>query len=152
MMKKASFFLIMLALCATARAQSVAGAAGGDSEAATWTVGEVFTTSVLRSNVVRISQGFNQPLAVEASGVLAVEADRLSFTAWPNPVVDELQLRFADGTACEWSLYDVNGAQLRTGSSATGDARIDFSQAATGEYVLRVTTSAGSRAVNIVKR
>lgn len=152
MMKRAFFPLLFFALCATVQAQSVAGAAGGDCQAATWTVGEVFTASMLRSNVVRISQGFNQPLAVQASGVLDVEADRLSFTACPNPVADELQLRFAGGTACEWSLYDMNGAQLRAGSSATGDARIDFSQAAAGEYVLRVVTAAGSRAVTIVKR
>ena len=92
-MKKAILLLcIASALCGKSVAQSVVSSAGGSTDMLTWTLGEVFTESVMRSNVVRFSQGFNQPIAISTSGILNIKGDNLTFTAGPNPVVDELYL------------------------------------------------------------
>ncbi len=92
-MKKAILLLcIASALCGKSVAQSVVSSAGGSTDMLTWTLGEVFTESVMRSNVVRFSQGFNQPIAISTSGILNIKGDNVTFTAGPNPVVDELYL------------------------------------------------------------
>ena len=81
-MKKAILLLcIASALCGKSVAQSVVSSAGGSTDMLTWTLGEVFTESVMRSNVVRFSQGFNQPIAISTSGILNIKGDNLTFTA-----------------------------------------------------------------------
>ena len=99
----------------------------------------------MRSNVVRFSQGFNQPIAISTSGILNIKGDNLTFTAGPNPVVDELYLSISGSRATSWWLYDMQGRLL-------GSAVIDFSDKTTGEYVLKITNEAGSRSVLIIKK
>ena len=102
-MKKAILLLcIASALCGKSVAQSVVSSAGSSTDMLTWTLGEVFTESVMRSNVVRFSQGFNQPIAISTSGILNIKGDNLTFTAGPNPVVDELYLSISGSRATSW--------------------------------------------------
>ena len=118
----------------------------------TWTLGEVFTESVMRSNVVRFSQGFNQPIAISTSGILNIKGDNVTFTAGPNPVVDELYLSVSGSRATSGWLYDMQGRLLGSGELADTQAVIDFSDKTTGEYVLKITNEVGSRSVLIIKK
>ena len=134
-MKKAILLLcIASALCGKSVAQSVVSSAGGSTDMLTWTLGEVFTESVMRSNVVRFSQGFNQPIAISTSGILNIKGDNLTFTA------------------TSWWLYDMQGRLLGLGELADTQAVIDFSDKTTGEYVLKITNEVGSRSVLIIKK
>ena len=148
-MKKAILLLcIASALCGKSVAQSVVSSAGSSTDMLTWTLGEVFTESVMRSNVVRFSQGFNQPIAISTSGILNIKGDNLTFTAGPNPVVDELYLSISGSRATSWWLYDMQGRLLGSGELTV----IDFSDKTTGEYVLKITNEVGSRSVLIIKK
>lgn len=152
-MKKAILLLcIASALCGKSVAQSVVSSAGSSTDMLTWTLGEIFTESVMRSNVVRFSQGFNQPIAISTSGILNIKGDNLTFTAGPNPVVDELYLSISGSRATSWWLYDMQGRLLGSGELTDTQAVIDFSDKTTGEYVLKITNEVGSRSVLIIKK
>lgn len=154
MMKKAILLLcVASAVSGKAAAQSVLATAGGSNGTITWTLGEVFTESVMRSNVVRFSQGFNQPIAISTSGILNIKGDNLTFTAGPNPVADELYLNIAEGGASTWSLYDMQGRLLDSGRlSDSRQAVIGFSDKKAGEYVLKIENEKGTRSVLILKK
>ena len=78
-MKKAILLLcIASALCGKSVAQSVVSSAGGSTDMLTWTLGEVFTESVMRSNVVRFSQGLS--LECDNDGTLKAVAIPERFT------------------------------------------------------------------------
>lgn len=153
-MKKTVFVFFLSILAGVATAQSVVAVAGGSTDMITWTLGEVFTESVLRSNVVRFSQGFNQPFIISATGILNVGADELTFSAWPNPVVDELKISVVGtGIDATWHLYDLQGRLLHSGMLADGHpAIISFSGKAAGEYVLKIENAVGNRSVLVLKK
>lgn len=152
-MKKAILLLCMVsALCGRTEAQSVVSATGSSTDMMTWTLGEVFTESIMRSNVVRFSQGFNQPFTISTSGILNVKGDNLTFTAGPNPVVDELYISVSGSRSTAWSLYDLQGRMLDSGELTDTQAVISFSDKNAGEYVLRIKNEAGSRSILIIKK
>lgn len=153
-MKKAILLLcIATALSGQVSAQSVLSTTGGSSETVTWTLGEVFTESVMRSNVVRFSQGFNQPITISTSGILNVKGDNLSFTVGPNPVADELYLTSSEAGGSTWRLYDTQGRMLDSGRLNDGSqAVIGFSDKKVGEYVLKIENEKGTRSVLILKK
>ena len=153
-MKKTILLLsIARVLSGKASAQSVLATTGGSSETITWTLGEVFTESVMRSNVVRFSQGFNQPITISTSGILNVKGDKLTFTVGPNPVADELYLTISESGVSTWRLYDTQGRMLDSGR--LNDAQqtvIGFSDKKVGEYVLKIENEKGTRSVLILKK
>lgn len=153
-MKKAILLLsVVSVLSGQAMAQSVLSAAGNTTETLTWTLGEVFTESVMRSNVVRFSQGFNQPVVISTSGILNIKGDNLTFTVGPNPVADVLYLTVSGSGATTWQLYDLQGRVLDSGRMLDGgQATIGFADRKTGEYLLRMENEAGSRSVKIIKK
>ena len=84
--------------------------------------------------------------------VVFVWGDNVTFTAGPNPVVDELYLSVSGSRATSWWLYDMQGRLLGSGELADTQAVIDFSDKTTGEYVLKITNEVGSRSVLIIKK
>lgn len=154
MMGKAILLMSVVAvLSGRVVAQSVVSSAGGGNATLSWTLGEVFTESVMRSNVVRFSQGFNQPFTISASGILNVKGDRFTFTAGPNPVADELYVTVADAGTSTWQLYDMQGRLLDSGRlDDTRQTVIAFSGRNAGEYVLKIGNEQGTRSVLIIKK
>lgn len=154
MMRKAMLLLsVVSTLSSGAVAQSVVSSAGGSGALITWTLGEVFTESIKRSNVVRFSQGFNQPLAITTSGILQVKDDGLAFTAGPNPVVDELNVTVTGAGSCIWRLFDLQGRLLDSGRLDDAQASvIGFSGRSAGEYVLKIENEKVTRSVLIIKK
>lgn len=153
-MKKAILLLsVASVLSGQAMAQSVLSASGCTTETFTWTLGEVFTESVMRSNVVRFSQGFNQPVVLSTSGILNIQGDNLTFTAGPNPVADVLYLTVSGSGATTWQLYDLQGRMLDSGRMLDGrQATVGFADWKAGEYLLKMENKTGSRSVKIIKK
>ena len=140
-MRKTILLLIGIASVMGGRvaAQSVVATAGGGNETVVWTLGEVFTESVMRSNVVRFSQGFNQPFVAPTSGIFSVKDDNLDLTVAPNPVVDDLYLTLSEAGNSAWYLYDLQGRLLDSGRlSEDQQTAIAFSDREAGEYILKV--------------
>lgn len=134
-------------------AQSVVATAGGGNETLVWTLGEVFTESVMRSNVVRFSQGFNQPFVAPTSGIFSVKSDNLDLTVAPNPVVDDLYITLSETGVSTWYLYDLRGRLLDSGRLPEAQqAVIAFSDREAGEYILKVENEKGARSVLILKK
>ncbi|HJB73926.1 MULTISPECIES: T9SS type A sorting domain-containing protein [unclassified Barnesiella] len=154
MMKKAILLLsVASVLSGQAVAQSVLSTSGCTTETLTWTLGEVFTESVLRSNVVRFSQGFNQPIEFSTSGILSIKGDNLTFTAGPNPVADVLYLTVSGSGVTTWQLYDLQGRMLDSGRMLDGQqAVIGFADRKAGEYLLKMENETGRRSVKIIKK
>lgn len=154
MMRKAILLLcVVTALGGRAAAQSVVASAGGGNAILSWTLGEVFTESVMRSNVVRFSQGFNQPVVISTSGILQVKGDDLTFTAGPNPVADQLYVTVSGAGVSTWRLYDMQGRLLDSGRADDSQQTvIGFSGRSAGEYVLKIENEKGTRSVLIVKK
>ena len=66
------------------------------------------------------------------------------FTLYPNPVKDQLTLRFDDGAEPESvELYDLAGRLV--GTKPNGLESIDMSTMSSGVYLLRITTKDGTR-------
>ena len=154
-MRKTILLLIGIASVMGGRvaAQSVVATAGGGNEIVVWTLGEVFTESVMRSNVVRFSQGFNQPFVAPTSGIFSVKEDNLDLTVAPNPVVDDLYITLSETGVSTWYLYDVQGRLLDSGRlSESQQTVIAFSDREAGEYILKVENEKGARSVLILKK
>lgn len=154
-MRKTILLLIGIASVMGGRvaAQSVVATAGGGNETLVWTLGEVFTESVMRSNVVRFSQGFNQPFVAPTSGIFSVKNDNLDLTVAPNPVADELYLTLSEAGNSAWYLYDLQGRLLDSGRLPEAQqAVIAFSDREAGEYILKVENEKGARSVLILKK
>ena len=154
-MRKTILLLIGIASVMGGRvaAQSVVATAGGGNETLVWTLGEVFTESVMRSNVVRFSQGFNQPFVAPTSGIFSVKEDNLDLTVAPNPVVDDLYITLSETGVSTWYLYDVQGRLLDSGRLPEAQqAVIAFSDREAGEYILKVENEKGARTVLILKK
>ena len=67
-----------------------------------------------------------------------------SFALYPNPVKDQLTLRFDDGSEPESvELYDLAGRLV--GTKPNGLESIDMGTMPSGVYMLRVTMKDGSR-------
>ena len=66
------------------------------------------------------------------------------FALYPNPVKDQLSLRFDDGVEPESvELYDLAGRLV--GTKPNGLECIDMSTMSSGVYLLRITTKDGTR-------
>jgi hypothetical protein len=64
------------------------------------------------------------------------------FTLYPNPVKDQLSLRFDDGVEPESvELYDLTGRWVST--KRNGLKNIDLNAISSGVYMLRITTTDG---------
>ena len=65
------------------------------------------------------------------------------FTLYPNPVKDQLNLTFAEGTEPESvNLFDLQGRMV--GTKCNGLESIDMSALSAGVYMLRITMNDGA--------
>lgn len=143
-----SVFISVSLLSATA--QSVVSTAAGGSEIVMWTIGELVTESIVRSDGY-FTQGFNQAFEAGPSGIIKVDEDKISFKAYPNPVADRLNLFFEEGCIYSWRLYDPEGKLIRYGEATGKDNIIDLSGNSRGKYILKIAEGSKVRSVVIIK-
>lgn len=147
-------FIFSIALCSIqANAQSLISSAGGSSDIATWSIGEVITESIrLSSSEGYFTQGFNHKYpVVEHVGILDIKDDKISFKTYPNPVADQLEVIFSDEKSYTWELYGLNGKIVQTGAANEKQNFIDFSDKEQGEYILKIVSESKSQSVIILK-
>ncbi len=85
--------------------------AENESMSISWTLGELATTTLSGGDMI-LTQGFHQPIDF-GTGISTIELN-WGITAYPNPVADELNIRFdIDRTRDFWiEIQDVTGRVL----------------------------------------
>ena len=85
---------------------------------------------------------------------------RLDIEAYPNPVADHLQLRFALANSEDFTLavYDGQGrlaTQLPSGRAVAGEPQVlevPTASYASGLYFVRLTTASGQQRLKFIKQ
>ncbi len=134
--------------------QDIITTSGGEGVGVVWTIGGILTNTLSDNNTTTmVSQGFIQPeYAVPGpTGILDVSSSKIAIKVYPNPVLDLLSLNIQDGTPYAWTLCNVLGQKLASGTSDDSESTINFSKYPSGQYVLKVTYSEGSQSMKIIK-
>lgn len=80
------------------------------------------------------------------------EHDAISFDVYPNPSVDVVNVILPDGSAgATADLFTTDGRLVRTERLTSAQQRLDVSDLAAGDYVLRVRTGSGMGIRSITK-
>jgi hypothetical protein len=148
------FIFAALFACAYTHGQNielsptVIASAGNYSEAGTislsWTLGEVAVTTLTQGDII-LTQGFQQSFLTDV-GFAAVPI-RWQITAYPNPVRDELRVRFDLPETTEFfiEMQDVHGrlvSQEQYKQVFPGDViQFEMSPYNPGVYFFRVSTT-----------
>ena len=145
----AIFFTFTFAL-SIATAQEGVNAAGGDAlgsgGSASYSVGQVAYQVHSGSNG-SVAEGVQQPY--EISVVTALDEAKgvnLSFSAYPNPVVDNLTLTVDQlpHSKISFQLHDMNGKLLKSGEVTGSQASIEMSDLEPGTYFVKVYAAGGN--------
>jgi len=118
------------------------GEATGAGGSASYTVGQVFYTTVT-GETGSVAQGVQQPW--EISVISAVEdalSIDLSIVAYPNPATDYLILKIDPSAILEKyavSLFDINGKMLLNKNIETFETQLTVGHLTQGTYFLKVT-------------
>jgi len=125
-------------------AQEAIVASGGDISgtggSVSYTVGQIAYTTISGANG-SVSQGAQQPF--EISVVLAVDDNLgidLTMTAYPNPTIDNLNLRIGNLTNenLSYELYDVLGRVVTANKITNTSTNIEMSRLPVATYFLRI--------------
>jgi hypothetical protein len=76
--------------------------------------------------------------------------DNASFSFYPNPVKDFLNLDYSE-TITNVSVFNLLGQQVLALSLNTTSGRIDFSNLASGAYLVKVSSQAGEKMIKVIK-
>ncbi len=88
---------------------------------------------------------------VKLETVLGNEAfDSTSFTAYPNPVKNMLNLSYSQNIS-EVSVFNLLGQQVINKSLNATKGQVDMSYLASGTYLVKVTTEKGIKALKVIK-
>ncbi|MGV3630344.1 MAG: DUF7619 domain-containing protein [Bacteroidota bacterium] len=83
-------------------------------------------------------------VGVEKEGII-------SFTVYPNPVREKLELKFPENKARRVLLYDSKGSLLLDQSIKGSEAELEFASYAKGFYILHVETAVGWQQIKVIK-
>lgn len=102
-----------------------------------WTIGEVFTESLFKSEYA-LNLGFQQNLTKIESGL--IEHNNLSLRLYPNPIVEKLTVEtnnlFESGSS--WLLVDLQGRAILSDLISETIFTIDFDNLTSGIYFLKI--------------
>jgi hypothetical protein len=79
-----------------------------------------------------------------------VDFDKKTFTAYPNPVKDNLNIRFNENIS-DVSVYNVLGQQMLVKKINATEGQVDMSNLASGTYLVRVTSGGQSQTIKVIK-
>jgi hypothetical protein len=129
----------------TIKAQDAVPAAGGDAAgtggSVAYSVGQVvYTTS---NGTGSVNQGVQQPYTLLATGLNDHPDVNLSFSAYPNPAVNYLNLNVGkqDLKNLSFQLFDVQGKLLLTKKINTAETSIKMEEYNSGNYFLKVISN-----------
>jgi len=140
-MRKLTFIIFLLLINFTF-GQKIALAAGGKAVGSTGTasfsVGQVSYKSP-EGNI--ISNGVQQPYEIQTLGKSGFTAIQLEMKVYPNPTIDELQLKISEKNFTEYTyqLYDTTGKTVLTEKINQEESTISMKNFSAGIYFLDVT-------------
>lgn len=77
--------------------------------------------------------------------------DNAAFSYYPNPVSDRLQLSYKEEIK-QVTVFNLLGQEVMTRNIGANEGFIDFSNVASGHYLVRVLTETQSTTVKVIKR
>jgi hypothetical protein len=128
--------------------QSTLNVAGTQQNNVSWSIGELLTTTGTTNNTV-VYQGFNQ----QAGDVISSVKQLLntSYSIYPNPVTDKLNVKIEGNSLYSWTLTDLTGRVVKSRSSCL-DMGIDVAELVSGQYILNLTTDGNKISAIIIKK
>lgn len=150
-MIKIKTLIVILIFPLALAAQSVISSAGNEASYTSWSIGEIMTETITRSDAI-IVQGFNQPFNIQSTGVISIYDDKTTLQVYPNPVVDYLQLVTDDANSSNWYLSNLEGKIISSGIVNEEKSSIDFSDKLPGVYILHIESHTNKQSVLITKK
>jgi hypothetical protein len=143
-LKKISLVASVLLVTQLAQSQEIIPASGGEATgsggAASYTVGQVFY-STNTSTTGGVSQGVQQAFEFQTLSNPGLTSVNLTAVTYPNPTKDFIILKITDKgiNNLRYTLFDVNGKSIASGSIAESSTQIQMKQLSIGAYVLKVS-------------
>lgn len=99
------------------------------------------------------SQDFALILTGENISLSNQEFDSASFEIWPNPTTDILHVKSSITSNLDYSIYDLKGSKLATGSIEDGQDKINIQHFTKGVYLIKLTNGNNNSMVKkIIKK
>ena len=89
--------------------------------------------------------------ATTSTGVRA-NLEEFGFTAYPNPASASINIRLAGATDANYSIIDVTGKQMVSGSIQNGESTVSLSELPSGIYIIKATAGERSVTKKIIKQ
>jgi hypothetical protein len=143
-LKKSIIVASVLLVAQLAQSQETIPASGGEATgsggAASYTVGQVFY-STNTSTTGGVSQGVQQAFEFQTLSNPGLTSVNLTAVTYPNPTKDFIILKITDKgiNNLRYTLFDVNGKSIASGSIAESSTQIQMKQLSIGAYVLKVS-------------
>jgi hypothetical protein len=144
LLKKSIFLASVLLVTQLAQSQETIPASGGEATgsggAASYTIGQVFY-STNTSTTGGVSQGVQQAFEFQTLSNPGLTSVNLTAFTYPNPTKDFIILKIMDKgiNNLRYTLFDVNGKSIASGSIAESSTQIQMKQLSIGAYVLKVS-------------
>ena len=157
-MKKVLFFFCCLPFWVFSQdfTQHIFAVQGGfdqtDNMSVSWTIGENFTETIYAPKQI-ITQGFQQSF-LKIKPVFTAQGESLNVNIFPNPTSGVLQIDTHDEeNLLQVEIFDANGKILYRHDDFRDKSELDFSDYASGLYLLRISDLSNSRfsLFNIIK-
>lgn len=116
------------------------GKASGSGGSASYSVGEIFYTTVTGNNG-SVAQGVQQPFEISVVlGLVEAENISLNLIAYPNPATDNLTLKVDhyDEQNLSFQLFDLTGKLLQNEKVKGNETRINMLNYPSSIYFLKV--------------
>ncbi|MEM6347814.1 MAG: T9SS type A sorting domain-containing protein [Bacteroidota bacterium] len=120
-----------------------------------WDVDHMYSMAILQdeSSKAIIQASASSPADNNLTSTTSVDPEQagIQFEYFPNPVQDILNVRLVDSREAEVSLYRLTG-QMISKKSFVQETQLDFSELASGIYLLQLTNDKGQVIRRIVRR
>jgi len=139
--------LLIIFYAAPAAAQRGFVAAGGNTpdggRSMSFSVGQVDYASEVRSGIMAVNHGLQQPYEIDATSSTSFVFRDLDITFFPNPAGSDLNIRCNTISAggMEYAVTDAQGRLLNKGKLAAGLNNVSIGDLLPGAYFIRITTS-----------
>lgn len=143
---------------ATISAQQSLNASGGNAVgdgSISYSIGQPFHNTTADASF-NVAEGVQQPYEIQTLAVNENLAGSQSISVYPNPVKDYLVLQstMPFGEILTYELYNMQGQQIRNGSSRDAKTQIDMTNFISGMYLMVVKNKAGQeiKTFKIIKK
>lgn len=160
-MKLLILFLLILNSCelfCQSATTEVLATIGGSSDknglSVSWTIGETIINEKSIPDY-KLSQGFQQGLQLSVATENKPLIDRISITAYPNPVLNSLTIKIVNpSNSFSWTviLYDYKGEVIFLNETDEKTTEVNFTSLPPGAYLVRAGLQDNYKVFHIIKQ